>query len=104
MPVKWLSLLMSVIVIMLSVRPCCADSERDMAGLGIHGCSGTGTSDDGPCSPFYTCGNCVNSVVLKASEVPLLPRVQTLKTIYPPYTRSFPSAICLSIWQPPQLV
>jgi len=92
-------------VLLLSVKPCCADEvcaaatkieQAHAAGSSAKPCAG--------CSPFFTCGTCTGFVMAK-------PVVHSLNAIHsviklsplPPYLQPYVQEASQSIWQPPQL-
>jgi hypothetical protein len=99
---KSLCIIFSCIVILLSVKPCCTDSDCD-AVVKAERTGKTKTKDCAGCSPFFSCGVCVGFTVAKAVNAQLLSIPSRTKQIYLPYQQPDVQEISLSIWQPPQL-
>lgn len=104
--VKFICLIFSFYVVLLSARPCCTHREGEgkvfikkeqtaKPARKAKECQG--------CSPFFSCGSCLGFVVAK-------PFTQTMGFVaekplisYPPYQQPNLKEITLSIWQPPQI-
>jgi Na+/H+ antiporter NhaD/arsenite permease-like protein len=104
--VKILYLILSVFVIMLSAKPCCADSDcratlsakkelAEKVPAKEKECPG--------CSPFFTCGTCVGFVISQPLSIQL-PIVAVDDVEYcNVYQHPNIEKVALSIWQPPKL-
>ena len=102
---KFLCLLFSFYVILLSAKPCCADRE----------CQEQSTPKKEPaqkkstekecqgCSPFYSCGNCAGFIVAKSITPTSALVSENVMQAYAPYQQPGIKEICLAIWQPPRL-
>ncbi|MBD1366453.1 hypothetical protein IDJ77_21750 [Mucilaginibacter sp. ZT4R22] len=102
---KFLCILFSVYVLLLSVRPCCADDciAKPITKKEIAGNNAKPGSDCQGCSPFFSCGTCVG--------FPLVNRVISVENTAAEiivehnstYKQPALKPVTLSIWQPPQL-
>src|ERR1700754_992131 len=67
--VKFLCLLLSLCVVLLSARPCCADNDcRENTSTVKKEQAGKNSSQEKTCpgcSPFFSCGSCAGFVVTK---------------------------------------
>jgi predicted metal-binding protein len=102
--VKILCLILSFYVVLLSIKPCCADNDcndaalqKEQAGNRPHKkeCSG--------CSPFFTCGSCVGFIVTKPLAIALAQAAEVPFKHCTAYQQPCIPAVSLAIWQPPQL-
>jgi len=103
--VRFACILLCIYVLLLSVKPCCADEclptvKKEQQGKqpspGDKECDG--------CSPFYSCGSCAGFVVAKtmlSMQRPLTDKTMEHCSVY---QQPYPEEISFSIWQPPQLV
>jgi hypothetical protein len=94
-------------VLLLSVRPCCADEDcalqapakleqAHMANQPSKACTG--------CSPFYSCGTCTGFVMVYPAIHGLALSHLEINTIpLPAYLQPFVHEASQRIWQPPQL-
>jgi hypothetical protein len=95
-------LLLSIYVIMLSVKPCCADNDcqnqKEFAGktpVKEKECTG--------CSPFFTCGTCIGFIVSKPFLISLPVSTESALQYYTQYSQPFIQKVILSIWLPPKI-
>ena len=103
---KLLCLILSVYVIMLSTRPCCADNDcqgKELSKKELAGKSPIKEKECPGCSPFFTCGSCVGFVIAKPFRLDLKLVAETQVKIYADYNQPYVQQVSLSIWQPPQL-
>ena len=99
---KLLCILFSFLVVILSVKPCCTDSDCDaVVKTGQAGKSKA--KDCAGCSPFFSCGTCAGFTITKAVSAQLLVIPAKIMQAYAPYQQPDVKEIALSIWQPPQL-
>jgi hypothetical protein len=104
--VKLLCLILSVYVIMLSTRPCCADNDcrgKDISKKESAGKSPIKEKECPGCSPFFTCGTCVGFIITKSLMLDLKLIAEAPAKFYARYQQSYVHRVSLSIWQPPQL-
>jgi hypothetical protein len=100
--VKLLCIIFSFIVVLLSVKPCCTDSDCDAVVKTEH--AGTSKAKDCTgCSPFFSCGTCAGFTISKTVTASVLINPVKTRQIYPPYQQPNIKEISLSIWQPPQI-
>jgi hypothetical protein len=99
---KLLCILFSFIVIILSVKPCCTDSDCD-AVVKTEQAGQTKAKDCAGCSPFFSCGTCAGFTVAKAASAQLLVIPAKTRQTYAPYQQPDVKEISQAIWQPPQL-
>ncbi|MBE9584280.1 hypothetical protein IM792_07465 [Mucilaginibacter sp. JRF] len=103
---KLFCLIISFFVLMLSVRPCCAeDACKDEIGNKHEQSSGKQSHDEDcrGCSPFFSCGSCMGFIMRKSviQTVTLFPLHQ--KQSVTPYHQPEIKEVDIDIWQPPQL-
>ncbi|MEO7216002.1 DUF6660 family protein [Mucilaginibacter sp.] len=102
---KFLCILFSVYVLLLSVRPCCADDciAKSISKKEIAGQNSKPGNDCQGCSPFFSCGTCVGFTLAK--PVVNVGRTATEITVEHNSTYKQPALkpVMLSIWQPPQI-
>jgi hypothetical protein len=97
---------LALYVALLSVKPCCTDSDcqiklpvdKTMSGklpIKQNDCSG--------CSPFFTCGSCTGFILNRPVlfEIPIVFESPLKHNAF--YRQSHIQQITLSIWQPPKL-
>ncbi|WP_129714862.1 hypothetical protein [Pedobacter sp. SYP-B3415] len=105
---KFLALFLSLIVVVLTVTPCCALEEPDYH---VHetrisktnGCNEQSADCCSTCSPFYVC--CSGAGLLFSATLNLHPLFQPeLMQHGAGYIPSTLPLVSLAIWQPPQLV
>jgi hypothetical protein len=104
--VKTLCLILSVYVIMLAAKPCCADNDcRAVVGSKneLAGKVPAKEKECPGCSPFFTCGTCVGFVISQPLSVQL-PTVALDQIEHGNiYRQPRIEKVLLSIWQPPKL-
>jgi hypothetical protein len=103
--VKFLCILFSVYVLLLSVRPCCADdciakpiAKKEIAGQN----SKSGNNCQG-CSPFFACGTCAGFTLAKQVIYAERTATEVMVEHNSSYKHPALKPVMLSIWQPPQL-
>jgi len=102
---RLLCFILSVYVIMLTVKPCCADDCRTEQTTKTEQASKLPfkNKECPGCSPFFTCGTCVGFVVAKPFTLDLKLIAESPAKIYADYQQPHVKHVPLSIWQPPQL-
>lgn len=104
---KVIALFLSIIVITLTVTPCCAFENEEACALEKKeaGNQKQHQTDDccKDCSPFYTCGTCIGFVVANKLVITVVkPEVSPIA-----YSNSYFSqeinGFYTSVWQPPKL-
>ncbi|MEB0260258.1 MULTISPECIES: DUF6660 family protein [unclassified Mucilaginibacter] len=99
---KLLCILFLFIVVFLSVKPCCTDSNCD-AAVKTEKNSTSKAKDCAGCSPFFSCGTCAGFTITKTTAITLpVNPVNAIQT-YPVYQQPNIKDVVLAIWQPPQL-
>lgn len=104
--VKIICLLLSVYVLLLSARPCCADDACSSKSLNVkEPASKTSLPEKecAGCSPFFSCGSCAGFVIGKPVMNPVLFVVLIPVKHYGAYKQPYIKEIALTIWQPPKL-
>jgi len=106
--VKAIALFLFIVVLSLTVMPCCAVKETvrhtaEAANLQKHDCNEEQPDDCcKDCSPFYVCGTCVGFVFFMQQTIifalPVIPLKHSAFYI-PVKLNHIPTAI----WQPPKL-
>jgi hypothetical protein len=103
--VKFFAIILSLYVLLLSARPCCADNDcadeiapkKELADhkapLEKH-CEA--------CSPFFKCGSCAGFILSKPISPVLIMAGKPIQS-FAPYRQPNLNKITLAIWQPPQL-
>jgi hypothetical protein len=103
--VKFLCILFSVYVLLLSVRPCCADDciAKPIAKKETASKKQQKEKDCEGCSPFFSCGTCAGFTLAK--PVMITERIATEISVEhnSAYKQPALRPVMLSIWQPPQL-
>jgi hypothetical protein len=104
--VKTLYLILSFFVIVLSAKPCCADSDcKATVSVKENYASNVPAKDkECPgCSPFFTCGACIGFVISQPLSIQL-PIIAPDDVEYSNvYQQPDIEKVALSIWQPPKL-
>jgi hypothetical protein len=105
-PMKFLCHLFVLLVLLLTTKPCCADTDCGNKILSVKNISAQSSpkeKDCQGCSPFFACGSCSGFTITK-------PHVHTLAAISiiiakpaTVYNQPYTEDVTLSIWQPPQL-
>jgi hypothetical protein len=103
---KSLCFFLAFCVMLLSVRPCCTDSDcsRDsVAKNEVPAKTPLSDKDCQGCSPFFTCGTCAGFVLTKAvsADILLYPSIAVEHSA--DYRQFYIQKISLAIWQPPKL-
>ena len=105
--VKFIALFLSVIVVALTVMPCCASEDtkhqaHEVAQMGKHEFDRQLDDCCKDCSPFYVCGTCIGFTFTTQETVILIIPAKPVKhnTAYIPVHLPL---IPLAIWQPPKL-
>jgi hypothetical protein len=103
---KLLCYLSAIIVLLLTAKPCCADSDcgnKIAAAKNTSAQSSPKEKDCQGCSPFFACGSCSGFTVSKAVDHALfvMPQVPVKHTIA--YRQPYTEDVARAIWQPPQL-
>ncbi|WP_367868348.1 DUF6660 family protein [Pedobacter sp. WC2423] len=103
--VKFLTLLLSLIVLTLTIVPCCAVEKEDCTEqISVKTAQQTEKNEDccKDCSPFYVCGTCVGFTISNSLAPTFVIYLRAVKhdSIY--LTVELPQ-IHAVIWQPPQL-
>jgi len=104
--VKIVCLILSLYVIVLSVKPCCADDNCRVRSASQKQLSKNAASKEKECpgcSPFFTCGSCVGFVVSKPVTLGLPLAVETGVKYFADYRQPFIKKITFSIWLPPKI-
>ncbi|RYU91433.1 hypothetical protein EWM62_05690 [Mucilaginibacter terrigena] len=99
---KFLCILFSLVVVFLSVKPCCTDSDCDAIVKTEQG-GNNKAKDCAGCSPFFSCGTCAGFTVTQTITANLLISPAKTRPTFTPYHQPDVKEITLSIWQPPQL-
>ncbi|WP_420828668.1 DUF6660 family protein [Maribacter polysaccharolyticus] len=106
---KWVSFILAVYTLVLTLRPCCGDdncTDSDNCQTELvdnhdkdnHQNNG----HKGSCSPFFTCGNCVG-FTLTTVHFSLPPQTDITPDLVTMYHCNFLSGFEMPIWQPPQI-
>ncbi|MDX3917439.1 MULTISPECIES: DUF6660 family protein [Olivibacter] len=104
---KFVSLFLAIIVVVLSVAPCCALEGADSCAHETtqkekHVCDGQSDDSCKDCSPFYLCGTCIGFTFTTQQAVTFAIPIKPVKHNTAYITAGLP-LIALSIWQPPKL-
>lgn len=103
---KFLCLIISCYVLLLSANPCCAAYDcvekvtikkevSRQAPLQQKECPG--------CSPFFSCGSCIGFIITER-VARILPAITATKNEhFNSYLQPEPQETLISIWQPPKL-
>ncbi|MEN0053415.1 MAG: hypothetical protein AAGC65_07085 [Mucilaginibacter sp.] len=104
---KLLCLLLSLFVVLLSARPCCADNDCRVNASAVKKdqvSKNTSPEKTCPgCSPFFSCGSCAGFVVTKRVTHNLKLIAEHRVVTYAPYQQPNLKEVAQAIWQPPQL-
>ncbi|MES2426247.1 MAG: hypothetical protein V4560_04710 [Bacteroidota bacterium] len=96
---KFLCVLFSLMVMLLTVRPCCADN---CAAKTTAGKSASKEKECAGCSPFFSCGSCTGFIVTGNMPVISIPGPDAV-VHFNAYRTLYIKEISSPIWQPPQL-
>ncbi|MFY0254786.1 DUF6660 family protein [Chitinophaga sp. 30R24] len=105
---KWLLLLFSLYVIILSGIPCDCQEDDFMYATATSADShnnhhdGEHQQQDCPCSPFFACSTC-HGVVIPDGSIKIIKPVYVDKQVFYPYKENAVIQYPFSIFQPPQL-
>ena len=104
--VKFICLLLSVYVIVLSTKPCCADFDcrsKEATSKQLNHNSPVKEKECPGCSPFFTCGTCVGFIVSQqlTLQLPVSATAKMPFTIF--YKQPAIEKVFLSIWLPPKI-
>jgi len=104
--VKFICLLFSLYVVLLSANPCCVDRDCD----GEHAVEKSQAKNSTPkekdchgCSPFFTCGSCVGFVAVKKVVFNIDFLVGSTVSGNAFYLQPDFQEIIFAVWQPPRL-
>lgn len=103
---KWLTVILSIWVLVLSVVPCCEVRQEDEPTEQTAAQSQKDYPDDdceSPCSPFCSCQTCPGFIIPVSVGLPVIVG-QLLPLLRVEFRPLLPVSVVLSIWQPPQLV
>ncbi|WP_460984828.1 DUF6660 family protein [Spirosoma fluminis] len=106
---KWLTVILSVWVLILSAVPCCEvwhqDERTNQTTVQPEkGCpDDCSTKRDSPCSPFCSCQTCPGFTVPMPVGLPVAAS-RLLPLLRAEFRPLLPVSVALPIWQPPQLV
>ncbi|HTE00391.1 MAG TPA: DUF6660 family protein [Mucilaginibacter sp.] len=103
---KFLCLIFSFYVLILSVKPCC--DEQDCQGSTVikkeqAGKTSSAENDCQGCCTFFSCSSCAGFITAEPLNhfSSLVPQIKA--KCHTAYCQPFIKEITLSIWQPPQL-
>lgn len=107
---KYLSLILSVYILVLTVRPCCDDntctddSNKTEQLVNNHNPDNDHQDEDhqSSCSPFNTCGNCIG-FTLQTVNFSLSDETVLVENNDSTYHHTFLSQFYIAIWQPPKI-
>ena len=104
---KFIALFLSIIVLALTINPCCALEGTEAHGHETmqkdkHECGEKADDCCKDCSPFYVCGTCIGFTLSVQKSISFAIPLSAVKhnTLY------IPTALTLvpfSVWQPPKL-
>ncbi|MES2389395.1 MAG: DUF6660 family protein [Bacteroidota bacterium] len=107
---KFLCLILSLLVVLLSVRPCCAeDNCMEDTIERAEQCSkspneGEHEKQCRDCSPFFSCGSCTGFIPAQPFTLTLQLQIEEVPfIIYTSYQQPDLKDVTLAIWQPPKL-
>jgi hypothetical protein len=91
-------------VLLLTVRPCCADdcAAKASGEKTTHSDTSSKEKECPGCSPFFSCGACAGFVVAKAEHMVFVAQLEFV-THNSTYQQPQLQETTASIWQPPQL-
>jgi hypothetical protein len=104
--VKYACLILSLLVLLLSVKPCCEDEICLSDYIPANQYAGKKAPVDkncSDCSPFFSCGACTGFIVARpvTHTLSLLP-AKPVKYVMV-YRQPFLKEVTLTIWQPPKV-
>ena len=101
--VKFLYLIFSFYLLILAIKPCCADDNCQEKETEKTATNSSHPEDCKECSPFFTCGSC-SGFTISASFVQLAPSVNDyFLHRFTSYKEPSLQEISHSVWQPPKL-
>lgn len=108
--VKYLSLILSIYILVLTVRPCCDDNKcaddphQTERLVNNHNPDDHHQDEDhrNACSPFYTCGSCTG-FTFTSLNFSLSPETVLVQNNVSTYHHTFFSEFYIAIWQPPKI-
>lgn len=97
---KWLVLLFSSYILMLTAIPCC---EVDVCCDGEieHTDTHEAEQPKAPCSPFFSC-NTNHGAILSCQAIVLPEHKQSIQLVFPTLTARPLPDYAASVWQPPK--
>ncbi|WP_127024985.1 hypothetical protein [Flagellimonas beolgyonensis] len=104
---KILVVLLSIFTLLLSSFPCCEDNGSCYETLQVDQCGHDDSEKvphekDGPCSPFYTCGQCSGFTLTYGKFIDLVIIEIDLKSILVPYLEFEPKEVYSHFLKPPR--
>lgn len=102
--VKLLCMLLSLYVVLLSAKPCCADKDCKRSAKQEQSNKRSDQEREcAGCSPFFTCGNCAGFIVtqLVLLHLPLI--IESMAEHVSTYQQPRLEKVALSVWLPPEL-
>lgn len=105
---KWLMILASIYVLLLSGIPCCGNDaccreEYAWAESGAHHDHADNSKPGLPCSPFFSCTTCHALVAVNHTVNVPLPTGIEKKLLFSYIDKSLPT-FAAAVWQPPQTI
>jgi hypothetical protein len=105
--VKYLCLLLSLFVLLISAAPCCSDdcgqTEGKVAQADQPGDSQPESDDCKPCSPFLTCGSCTGFIKPIPTPTFQVEAIGYQTELVDAYHFSFYPLVPSFFWQPPKI-
>ncbi|TCC82697.1 hypothetical protein [Pedobacter hiemivivus] len=105
---KFLALFLSIVVITLTITPCCAlevaeTHAHETAQKENHECNEKSDECCKDCSPFYVCGTCIGFIFTSEQVLTFAIQLKPVQhnTAYIPVGLPIIPTV---IWQPPKLV
>lgn len=104
---KLLCLVLSVLVLILSARPCCTDQDCERGRMTEYRQAKSQVENNQEClgcSPFFTCGACAMGFVLamRVTHGEVLV-TDLVNASFLPYCQPDLQEVSKDIWQPPRL-
>lgn len=104
---KLISLFLCIVVLTLTLVPCCALEENDghahqTVQKEQHECNEQDDDCCKDCSPFYVCGTCIGFTFASQATLTFALQVKPVQhnTVYIPIELS---TVSTAIWQPPKI-
>ena len=104
--VKILCLILSVYVILLSTKPCCADNDCQAKLTAKKELTSNKTANEKDCygcSPFFTCGSCVGFIAARPFIISLPVITEDQIAYHNSYQQPHIETVILSLWLPPKI-